>query len=221
MRTPASTRVSDVRESSANGLKIRAGCRSETMSSGFYAKWTGMGRHAKSSCSFQARGLWYRCSRGATWVRWVVVRDPRGKRNDEVFFTTDGSLAPAGIVECYTRRWCIEVTFEEAGRHLGIETLRNGTRCAISRSVPMLFALFSLIVVWFALNSPEDKSPVNAAPWYPKRHITFSDMLSYAGNEILRDCVFQHDGFYSCEFLLAPLPLNLIYGLLAVKRKAA
>jgi len=181
--------------------------------------WYGSSR--KKFMLLSGDGLWYRCSQGATWVRWVVVRDPSGKRNDEVFFTTDRNLSPSGIVECYTRRWCIEVTFEEARRHLGVETLRNRTSSAISRSVPMLFALFSLIVVWFTLNKPEKKSPVNAAPWYSKRHLTFSDMLSYARIEILKDCVFQQDGLYACEFLLAPFPLNLIYGLLADKHKVA
>lgn len=181
--------------------------------------WYGASR--KELMLLSGEGLWYRCSQGATWVRWVVMRDPGGKRNDEVFFTTDRSLTPSGIVECYTRRWSIEVTFEEARRHLGIETLRNRTRCAVSRSVPMLFALFSLIVVWFALNRPEEKSPTNMAPWYPKRHVTFSDMLTYAGREILENCVFQQDGPFTCEFLLAPFPLNLIYSLLAVKHKAA
>jgi len=181
--------------------------------------WYGASR--KELMLLSGEGLWYRCGQGATWVRWVVVRDPKGKRSDEVFFTTDRSLSPSEIVECYTRRWCIEVTFEEARRHLGIETLRNRTRSAISRSVPMLFALYSLIVVWFALNRPEEKSPVNVAPWYSKRHVTFSDMLSYARGEILEDCVFQQDAFYTCEFLLAPFPLNIIYDLLADKRKAA
>ena len=166
-------------------------------------------------------GLWYRCGQGATWVRWVVVRDPKGRRNDEVFFTTDRNLSPSGIVECYVRRWCIEVTFEEARRHLGIETLRNRTHKAITRSVPMLFSLYSLIVIWFALNSPDEKIPLNAAPWYPKVVITFSDMIRYAKEDIIKGDVIPQAHQNTSEFLLAPFPLNLIYTLMAEKRLAA
>ena len=182
-------------------------------------KWYGESK--KELMLLTGEGLWYRCSQGATWVRWVVVRDPKGKRNDEVFFTTDRSLSPQEIVECYARRWSIEVTFEETRRHLGIETLRNRTHNAVSRSVPMLFSLYSLIVTWFSLNNPEEKTPLNAAPWYPKVNVTFSDMIGYAKEDILKGYVFPQHHKNTSEFLLVPFPLNLIYTLMAEKRIAA
>ena len=166
-------------------------------------------------------GLWYRCSQGATWVRWVVVRDPNGKRKDEIFFTTDRTLSPAGIVECYVRRWSIEVTFEETRRHLGIETLRNRSQNAVLRSVPMLFALFSLIVTWFALFKNENGDYINRTPWYEKKHITFSDMMKAARFDILSELVSLQDDKHSTEFQVASLTMNIIYSLIAEKRKSA
>jgi hypothetical protein len=166
-------------------------------------------------------GLWYRCSQGATWVRWVVVRDPNGKRNDEIFFTTDRTLSPAEIVECYVRRWSIEVTFEEARRHLGIETLRNRSHNAVRRSVPMLFALYSLIVTWFALFKSGNGDYINRTPWYKKKHITFSDMMKTARLDILSELVSLQDDKPTIEFQVASLTMNLIYSLIAEKRKSA
>lgn len=168
-----------------------------------------------------AEGLWYRCSQGATWVRWVIVRDPEGKRHDEIFFTTDKSLSSAEIVECYVRRWSIEVTFEEARRHLGIETLRNRTGNAINRSVPMLLALYSLIVVWYSKHRDGVARCSNSAPWYRKTAPTFSDMLKAAKQDILNDPFIKQATLKSTEFLVPPFPLNIIYTLMKYKNIAA
>lgn len=166
-------------------------------------------------------GLWYRCSQGATWVRWVIVRDSNPKHDDEIFFTTDRSLTPEEIVACYIRRWSIEVTFEEARRHLGIETLRNRTCNAVQRSVPMLFALYSIIVSWFVLFKSEDKDYINRAPWYKKQHVTFSDMIKAARFDILNEIVSLQDGNLSTEFQVASLTMNIIYSLTSEKLKSA
>lgn len=103
------------------------------------ADWYGGTRKAVLLCSLVA--LWYRAGCRPTWVRWVVVRDPEGHRDDEAFFTTDPGLAAEAIVETFVRRWGLETTFQEAREHLGLETLRNRTANAVRRSVPLLLAL--------------------------------------------------------------------------------
>ena len=40
-------------------------------------------------------------------VRWVLVRDPDGKRDPQAFFSTDATLEPADIIALYVRRWQI------------------------------------------------------------------------------------------------------------------
>jgi len=135
-------------------------------------------------------GFWYRAPEGLKWIRWVVVRDPEGKRRDEVFFTTDPALGPAQIVEAYVRRWSLETTFQEAHRHLGLESLRNWSEKAVKRSVPFLLALYSLIVIWFALHVEEPEQFRIERPWHKKPHVTFSDMLGAARADIMGEALF-------------------------------
>jgi hypothetical protein len=147
--------------------------------------WYGGTRKTVLTCS--GTGLWYKRSCRATPVRWVVVRDPQGTRADEVFFTTEVALGPCDLVELFVRRWGLETTFQEARRHLGLETLRNRTAQAVRRSVPLLLATYSLIVVWFAkyVRAPQDHK--QTTPWYQKDSVTFSDMLAAARQDILSE----------------------------------
>ena len=147
--------------------------------------WYGGTRKKVLVCS--RMGLWYRGGCGATPVCWVVVRDPEGKRRDEAFFTTDPAMSLRAIIESYVRRWGLETTFEEARAYLGLETLRNRTANAVRRSVPMLLALYSFIVVWFARHVRHPEACIRRTPWYPKSHVTFSDMLAAARQDILAE----------------------------------
>ena len=150
-------------------------------------------------------GPWYKAGEGAKWIRWVAVRDREGARRDEVFFTTDRALSPQQIVEAFVRRWSVETTFQEAREHLGLETLRNWSQSAVKRSVPLVLGLYSLIVVWFALHVEEPEEARIQWPWYTKRHLTFSDMLSAARWEIVGELLFQRPQTTPCEHLLWPL----------------
>jgi len=129
---------------------------------------------------------------GVTPVRWVLVRQLEGKRGDEVFFTTDLEMAPEAIVETFVRRWSLETAFEETRAHLGLEGLRNRSANAVRRSVPLLLALYSLIVVWFARHVQLPGAWVRSRPWYPKEHVTFSDMLAAARHDILAGGLSSH-----------------------------
>ena len=155
-------------------------------------RWYGGTRKKVLVCS--RTGLWYRGGCPATPVRWVVVRVPDGERGDQAFFTTDVEMSPKAIIESFVRRWGIETTFQEARAYLGLETLRNRTPNAVRRSVPMLLALYSLIVVWFARHVRHPKAWVRRTPWYRKCHVTFSDMLSAAREDILRELFSSRPG---------------------------
>jgi tetratricopeptide (TPR) repeat protein len=69
--------------------------------------------------------LWYRRGTPPRPIRWVLVRDPAGKRAPQAFFSTDTTLAPAEIIAIFVRRWQVEVTFSEVRAHLGVETQRQ------------------------------------------------------------------------------------------------
>lgn len=55
-------------------------------------------------------------------LRWVLVHDPQEKLTPQAFLCTDEAAEPEQILAWFIRRWQIEVTFEEARAHLGMET---------------------------------------------------------------------------------------------------
>ena len=109
-------------------------------------------------------------------ARWVLVRDPDGKREPQAFFSTDITLEPADIIALYVRRWQIEVTFAETRAHLGVETQRQWTDKAIARTTPALLGPYSLISLWAGDLLTNKSNPYSAA-WYRKTSLTFSDAI--------------------------------------------
>jgi hypothetical protein len=89
--------------------------------------------------------LWYTPGERPVAIRWVLIVDPSGKTEPMAVFTTDLDQPLAMIIAAFVRRWNIEVTFEETRRHLGVETQRQWSDWAITRTTPVLFALFSLV----------------------------------------------------------------------------
>ena len=61
---------------------------------------------------------------------------------------TDLEADPEKIVCLFVTRWQLEVTFQEARRHLGLETQRQWSDLAIRRTTPALLGLFSLVTLF-------------------------------------------------------------------------
>jgi len=160
-------------------------------------------------------GRWYKCGNLAKKIYWVLVRDPEGQRDDAVLMTTDERLSPTQIIEAFVRRWALEVTFEEARRELGLETLRNWSPTAVQRSVPLGLGLYALVVVWFAKHVKEPERCKQSMPWYEKKAVTFSDMLATARADAGREAsaaapaqtTFEEHRTKSGEFLV-PSPMK-------------
>src|SRR3954468_6863108 len=119
-------------------------------------------------------------------IRWVLVRDAEGEREPQAFLCTDLEADPITILGWFVRRWRCETTFEEARRHLGMETQRQWSELAILRTTPALLGLFSLVAVWAAEIRARRGLPLDAAYWYPKRAPTFSDALAAVRAELWR-----------------------------------
>jgi len=122
--------------------------------------------------------LWYYKGNPAVPVRWVLVRDPKGKMEPRAFFCSDQAMDALDIVRFYVRRWCVEVTFEEARRHLGIETQRQWSDLAVARTTPCLLGVFSIVALVADRLNQRQLVEVRGAAWYAKTRPTFSDALA-------------------------------------------
>ncbi len=137
--------------------------------------WYGGGRRRVRLLS--GTGLWYNRGR-AVPIRWVYVVDLQGTHRDDCVFSTDVAMSPTRIVSLFTRRWSIEVTFEEVRAHLGFETTRQRVAKSVLRTAPCLLGLFS--VVSLILNTHQRRYRVRppSTAWYVKQDITFSDAIT-------------------------------------------
>jgi len=124
------------------------------------------------------QALWHTSGFDPLPIRWVLVRDPLDEFAPTAFFATDPEAIALQILEWFISRWGLEVTFQEAHPHLGLETQRQWSDLAILRTTPALLGLFSIITLLahhLTLNKP---FPVRSAAWYVKQEPTFSDAIA-------------------------------------------
>jgi len=131
--------------------------------------------------------LWYN-SAGTIPLRIVVVRDPKGRRKDDCFFSTDPALDVQTLLETYAQRWSLEVAFRDSKQTLGLERSQARTRNAVQRTGPFAFVTYTLTVAWFSrcghLAYPHR---LQHMPWYRhKAAPSFADMY-----HILRMALLQ------------------------------
>ena len=149
---------------------------SETVWQKLTLDWYGQGERTLEICTGTA--LWYRYGYDPLPIRWVLTRDPSGKRPPKAIFSTDLTQTAVQIIGDFMKRWSLEVTFEEGRAHLGIETQRQWSDLAIERSTPLLFSLYSLVTLFGQALHPEGYIPVAQAAWYRKHTATFRDVLA-------------------------------------------
>src|SRR3974390_303206 len=71
-----------------------------------------------------------------------------GEPQPQAFLCTDLAAAPVDILQWFVSRWQLEVTFQDARAHLGVETQRQWSDLAILRTTPALLGLCSLVTLW-------------------------------------------------------------------------
>jgi hypothetical protein len=150
--------------------------------------WYGEGERTVEVTSGTA--VWFHGGKPVVPIRWVLVRDPQQRFAPQAFLCTDGDVPPQQILAWFVQRWQVEVTFEEARAHLGLETQRQWSERAIARTTPALLGLYSLVTLFAHHLLETGRLPVRTAAWYPKERATFSDTL--AG---VRRCLWSCDHF--------------------------
>ena len=121
-------------------------------------------------------------------IRWVLVRDPKGRVRPSALLCTDVNLPVAQIVGHFVRRWAMETTFQETRVYFGVEGQRQWNDQAIARATPLRLALFSLVTLIVDQQAGWQTS-VRTAAWYKKALPTFSDALAQ-----VRRCLWRQMG---------------------------
>lgn len=144
--------------------------------------WYGQGLRPVEWCSGTA--LWYRIGHPPLPIRWVLTRDPSGKRPVKALLCTDQALSAEAIIATFMHRWPLETTFEESRAHLGVETQRQWSDLAIERTTPLLLGLYSLVTLAGAQMEHTAPLQVEQTAWYRKTHATFHDVLACLRRQI-------------------------------------
>jgi hypothetical protein len=152
------------------------------------ADWYGKGERTVEVTS--ATAVWYHTGLPLVPLRWVLIRDPQGKFAPQALLCTDLGVKPAQILSWFVLRWKMEVTFQEARRHLGVETQRQWSKLAILRTTPALLGLFSIVALYAHQRMMQGSGTLWQAAWYRKPHPTFSDALALVRRELWAEGTF-------------------------------
>jgi hypothetical protein len=140
------------------------------------ARWYSQGPKDVEIASGTA--VWYHSGMPVVPLRWVLVRDPAGKFAPQAFLSTDATVSAQQMLSWFVLRWQVEVTFEEARTHLGMETQRQWSDQAIARTTPALLGLYSIVALLAKQILQQRTMPVRTARWYGKDQATYSDTIA-------------------------------------------
>jgi hypothetical protein len=140
-----------------------------------------------------ATAVWYHSGKPPVALRWVLVRDPKGRCEPQALLSTDLNLSARQIVEYFVRRWSMETTFQEARLYLGLEGQRQWNDLAAARTTPVRLGLFSLVAL-MVQRQPGWQGAFRRSAWYQKARPTFADALAQ-----VRRALWRQLGFWLSE----------------------
>ena len=140
-------------------------------------RWYGQGPREIEWVSKTA--LWYHAGKPVVPIRWVLIRDPQGDFETQALLSTDLDLSALEIISDFVQRWQLEVTFEEARAHLGMETQRQWNDLAIARTTPTLLGLYSIVTLMAEGLGATKRMRGRQSAWYKKNRATFSDTIAW------------------------------------------
>jgi DDE superfamily endonuclease len=150
--------------------------------------WYGEGPRAVEVATDTA--VWYHTGKPPVALRWVLIRDPQERFKPQALLSTHLEHTCEQMLAWFVRRWTMEVTFEEARAHLGMETQRQWNDRAIARTTPALLSLYSIIALTTHLLIEKGATCVRSTAWYGKTRPTFSDAIA-----LVRRRLWEHFHF--------------------------
>ena len=145
-------------------------------------QWYGEGPRAVEVATDTA--VWYHTGKPPVAIRWVVIRDPKQAFKPQALLSTNLEHTPAQMLPWFVRRWTMEVTFEEARAHLGMETQRQWNDRAIARTTPALLSLYSIITLTAQQLIEKGATCMRSTAWYRKPRPTFSDVMALVRRQL-------------------------------------
>src|SRR4029434_2214799 len=146
------------------------------------AAWYGEGPREVEVATDTA--VWYHSGKPPVTIRWVLIRDPHERFKPQALLSTHLDHTPEQMLTWFVRRWTIEVTFEEARAHLGMETQRQWNDRAIARTTPALLSLYSIITLNAHLLIEKGMPCVRSTAWYRKTRSTFADAIALVRRQL-------------------------------------
>ena len=128
--------------------------------------------------------VWYHTGKPPVAIRWVLIRDPQERFKPQALLSTNLAHTAEQMLAWFVRRWTMEVTFEEARAHLGMETQRQWNDRAIARTTPALLSLYSIITLTAHLLIEKGATCVRSTAWYRKTRPTFSDAIALVRRQL-------------------------------------
>jgi DDE superfamily endonuclease len=128
--------------------------------------------------------VWYPAGKPPVAIRWVLMRDPQARFKPQALLSTTLEHTCEQMLTWFVRRWTMEVTWEEARAHLGMETQRQGNDRAIARTTPALVSLDSIMTLTAHLLTEKGATGVRSAAWYDKTCPTFADAMAWVRQQL-------------------------------------
>jgi hypothetical protein len=128
--------------------------------------------------------LWYHSGKPPVAIRWVLIRDPQARCKPQALLSTNLEHTCEQMLAWFVRRWTMEVTFEDARAHLGMETQRQWNDRAIARTTPALLSLYSIITLTAQLLIEKGATCVRSTAWYRKTRPTFADAIALVRRQL-------------------------------------
>ena len=128
--------------------------------------------------------VWYHTGKPPVALRWILIRDPHKRCKPQAVLSTNLAPTPAQMLTWFVQRWTLDVTFEEARAHLGMETQRQWSDRAMARTTPALLSLYSIITLTPQLLIDKGVPCGRSTAWYHKTHPTFSDAMALVRRQL-------------------------------------
>ncbi len=109
-------------------------------------------------------------------VKVVAIEHQQGGRGREVFYSTETEAKATQILEWFSWRWPIEVTFHDSKQHLGLGEAENRKTKAVRRTVPTGLLMYSLVILWH--ECIRKKPAPSLRKWTGKDHASFAEMVA-------------------------------------------